>query len=87
MPYTWCISLVCVFLRSLTRLRRRSEAMVLDDRDVFIIVEPPLLEVLAWPMEDGSRPRSGAPVLGSATFVVPPLNMVLYVYCLSLPGL
>lgn len=76
-----------MFLRFLTRLRRRSEAMVLDERDVFIIEEPLLLEVLVWPMEDGSRPRSGAPILGSATLVVPPLNMVLSVYCHSLLGL
>lgn len=68
-----------MFLRFLTRLRRRSEAMVLDDRDVFIIEL--LLELLVWPMEDGSLPRSGVPVLGSPTLVVPPLNMTLYLYC------
>lgn len=68
---------VCVYLKCLTRLRRRSEAIVLDDWDVFIIVEP-----LVWPMEDGSRPRSGALVLGRATFVVPPLNiLILLIYC------
>ncbi len=71
--FHWLIRLVL----QLTLLRRRSEAMVLDDLEVFI---PKLLEYELWELLADSFARSGAPILGSAALVVPPFNMVFSVY-------
>lgn len=65
----------------LSLLTRRSELMVLDDRDVFIIDRLLLLDEVVLQREDGKRPRSGAPVLGSAALVVVPFSMIMSVCC------
>lgn len=72
-PYHWLIRLVL----QLTLLSRRSEAMVLDDLEVFI---PMLLEYVLWELLVDSFARSGAPILGSAALAVPPFNMVFSVH-------
>lgn len=66
-PFQWLIRLVL----QLTLLSRRSEAMVLDDLEVFI---PKLLEYELWELLADSF------ILGSAALVVPPFNMVFSVY-------